>query len=227
MVLPQFNSNGNCKARIIQIALGHHFYYFNLTVIVIIGGRLKLRIIIMLILVFIKTFFILLGHVQNDTKEAFHLNATFMSEEDGHLASHLLNILLLAIVIQDLTRMDYQWRLKLIMVVEHTEYREGKEVRFTTIRQIRHDITQDSPVWQLIFVILDEIICNKRETLFPFHAFKKSFFRERIFQDSLKLEIGKKNLDQEFACSFLRVKISFFQKMSSVYPTILISSQPF
>ena len=97
---------------------------------------------------------------------------TFMSEEDGHLVSHLLNILLLAKVIQDLMRMDYQWRLKLTMVVEHTEYRDSKEVRFTTIKQIRHYITQDSPVVQLIFVILDGIIFNKREKLFPFHAFK-------------------------------------------------------
>ena len=128
----------------------------------------------MLVLVFVKTFFIPLEHVQNVTKEAFHLNMTFMSEEDGHLTSHLLNILLLAKVIQDLMRMDYQWRLKLTMVVEHTEYREGKEVRFTTIRQICHDITQDSPIVQLVFVILDGTICNKGETLFPFHAFKKS-----------------------------------------------------
>lgn len=83
---------------------------------------------------------------------------TSMSEEDGHLTGHLLNIPLLAKVIQDLTRMDYQWKLQPTMVVEHMEYKKGKVVRFTTIRQIRQDIMGDNPVRPLIFKILDEML---------------------------------------------------------------------
>ena len=80
---------------------------------------------------------------------------TSTSEEDGHLVSHLPSILLLAKVILDLTRMDYQWKLQLTMAVEHMEYKKVKAVHFTTIKQVQHDIIGDNLERQLIFEILE------------------------------------------------------------------------